>query len=960
MIGRTILHYTIHAELGAGAMGRVYLARDERTDRSVALKFIAPEAAAGAEARARLVREATAAARLSHPNIVSLHAAEEADGELFLVEEYVEGESLARRLERGPLGPQEVLGLARALASALAHAHQHGVLHRDLKPANVLIAADGTFKIADFGVARVEGAGTLTATGTVVGSLPYLAPERLRGAAGDARADLFALGAVLYEALTARRAFPGKTDAEVLHVLLNEEPRPPEVPTASLLPLATLVMKLLAKEPAERPPSAAALREALEMVRPTGPTVGRRRRAWLVPVAGAVVLVLALSAVWWARGRFGAPPRGEPSVAVLYFENVADPADAQRIGAITGNLLITSIAQDPGIQVVGTERILDALRGLGRSGIVDRGTAFLVARRVHAARIVTGRILQVQPSIVLTAEVSEVVTGRVLDAARIEGEPGQTVFQVVDALGAQLMSRMARPDETTRLAPVAQRTSADLEAQRLYAEGLEHLSGAHLSQAAASFRAALARDPEFAQASYQLAIVLWWWNDFEAAKSSLEHARARADRLSPMEREILAGLGALVDGRGQPALERFAQLSRQYPEEKIPAFGLIEATYHTDHYEEAVRAARRALVLDPSFTFAGVHLVDALRQLGRLDEADSTARILLARDPGNVLLWYSRQLVMLTRGDAQGALRLAEEAHAAGAMSPVLAKSTGLLLLNLTGRLDAARVASPEDTLPWQREERRLLVEGTLALRAGRFREAMGITRRAWVAVPRSTGLIPAASLDVIHAALGAGNARQALAWHDSLVGRLETAGPFYRVIGQVARLITLARLGRRAEAEALDRQLQAIQLAPGDLAAQVREYGHALLLQAQGRPREGLACLPQAWWGPAPLSWSGARLDRARMELDAGMYVAALGGLDTLLRTPLIQADDAVRLRLWRGQALEKLDRPAEAAASYRDFLRIWKDADPGVPEVAEAKMALARLEPASQTGATSKPRRP
>ena len=304
MIGRTVLHYSVTAELGAGAMGRVYLARDERTGRRVALKFLAPEAAGDDEARARLLREATAAARLSHPNVVTLLAAEETAGELFLVEEYVEGESLARRLERGPLGPVELPRLARALTGALAHAHAHGVLHRDLKPANVLVAGDGTYKIADFGIARVEGEGTLTATGDMVGTLAYLAPERVSGHRGDARADLFALGAVLYEAMTGRRAFAGGSEAEVLHAVLNEAPRPPEAATAALLPLAELTMRLLAKDPAQRPPSAEAVLEALATMRPDAPRVAERRRGWLAPaLAFLAVAVVVGAGAWLLRDR---------------------------------------------------------------------------------------------------------------------------------------------------------------------------------------------------------------------------------------------------------------------------------------------------------------------------------------------------------------------------------------------------------------------------------------------------------------------------------------------------------------------------------------------------------------------------------------------------------------------------------------------------------------------------------
>jgi serine/threonine-protein kinase len=193
MIGRILLHYEILAELGAGGMGQLYLAHDTHTGRRVALKMLGPQAS-DPDARERLRREARAAARLSHPAIVTLFALEEAGGEIFLVQELVEGDSLAHRLASGALGTTEALRLASELAAALAHAHRHGVLHRDLKPDNVLIAADTSFKICDFGIARLEGASTITGTDTVLGSVPYLAPERLRGQRGDARSDLYALG----------------------------------------------------------------------------------------------------------------------------------------------------------------------------------------------------------------------------------------------------------------------------------------------------------------------------------------------------------------------------------------------------------------------------------------------------------------------------------------------------------------------------------------------------------------------------------------------------------------------------------------------------------------------------------------------------------------------------------------------------------------------------------------------
>ena len=952
MIGRTILHYTITGELGAGAMGRVYLARDQRTDRKVALKFIAPEAAGDAAAVARLQREAGAAARLSHPNIVALHALEEAEGQAFLVEEYVEGETLARRLERGPLGPEETLRLAHALASALAHAHQHGVLHRDLKPANVLIAADGTFKVADFGIARLEGAPTLTTTGVLLGTLPYLAPERARGARGDARADLFALGAVLYEAMAGHRAFAGGSEAEVLYGLLNTEPRPPEVATASLLPLATLVMRLLAKEPADRPPSAEAVLEALEVMRPQAPAARvaaaePRPRAWLAPVLGALALVLALGAVWWARGRAPSPSSEGGAVAVLSFDNVADPGDSARIGSITGNLLITALAQTPRLNVLSTQRVLDAVRQVGGRGAAPgRATALLVARRARAERIVTGSVLQLAPAIVMTAEVSDVRSGRVLYAERIEGSPGENVFQVVDALGARLLGRMARPAEAARVEPVERRTSADLEAQRLYAEGMERLSAGDFRAAESLLAAAVARDGSFAQAWYQLAIVRWWWNEGPAAREDIRRAREHGDHLTPVERQVIEGFADLVEGRRTDARLRFERLASLHPDEKLALYGLEESRYHANDFEGTVAVARQALALDPAFTLVARHLVDALGALGRYDEAQRTGEDILRRDPRNQLLTEGLAILAGRRLDLEAVLRLRRVSEDAGLRPSSISLAVLAVARDSTAVVPALLLGA--DTRPVMREQARLGTDYLVALRQGRFRAGARLAARAW---RLSAGIdmhtpanIPWA--DGFFAAIHAGDSTSALAFADSLSRRVGVSGliiePVYRGLARGLAYLELGDLpAARLELRRAEGRAGRDAIAAGAVA-----LGRARLLEAEGRDAEALAQLRKAlWMGWFELEPSMLVLQRARILVKSRPDAATLAVLDSLVRCPLVMPDEAVRLRLWRAQVLERLDRRAEAIAECREFLRIWKDADPGTPEVAQARALLARL---------------
>src|SRR6185295_15601140 len=212
MEGRTISHYSILRKLGAGGMGEVYLAQDNTLSRKVAIKFISQYSVAGEQARKRLVREAKAAAALDHPHICAVYEVGEEAGYSFIVMQYVEGETLASRIERQPIELRETLDIAVQIADALADAHSHRIIHRDIKPQNVMLAASGQVKVLDFGLARVVREGPLidsaaeteSVPGLVIGTVPYMSPEQVRGEALDGRSDIFSFGTVLYEMLSGR------------------------------------------------------------------------------------------------------------------------------------------------------------------------------------------------------------------------------------------------------------------------------------------------------------------------------------------------------------------------------------------------------------------------------------------------------------------------------------------------------------------------------------------------------------------------------------------------------------------------------------------------------------------------------------------------------------------------------------------------------------------------------------
>jgi eukaryotic-like serine/threonine-protein kinase len=312
--------YEILAPIGAGGMGEVYKARDTRLDRTVAVKVLPSHVAASPDVRERFEREAKAVSSLNHPNICTLHDIGEQDGVDYLVMEYLEGETLARKIEKGPIPTDDLLRYAIDVADALDRAHRGGLIHRDLKPGNIMISKSGT-KLLDFGLAKSIGSAAapsnltasptmtspLTAAGTLVGTFRYMAPEQLEGSEADPRSDIFAFGAVLYEMATGQPAFEGKTQASLIAAILKEQPRPiPEIRPMSPAALDRIVRQCLAKDPDERWQGAGDLKRALKWIAESGSQASaqsvplpaapiRRGRAWL-PWTAALVLAAGAAA----------------------------------------------------------------------------------------------------------------------------------------------------------------------------------------------------------------------------------------------------------------------------------------------------------------------------------------------------------------------------------------------------------------------------------------------------------------------------------------------------------------------------------------------------------------------------------------------------------------------------------------------------------------------------------------
>jgi eukaryotic-like serine/threonine-protein kinase len=466
LIGQSLSHYRIESKLGEGGMGEVYLARDERLDREVALKVLLRGTLADEAARRRLRREALALSKLNHPNIATVFDFDSHEDVDFLVMEYVAGQGLEEKLSAGPLPEREVLRLGQQLAEGLSAAHGQGVIHRDLKPGNVRLTVDGRLKILDFGLAKQVARGSETATtesiaqaGSLVGTLPYMAPEQVRGEVVDERTDIWAAGLVLYELATGRRAFGQGHQASVIAAIVSQAPVAPSRVNARISAgLEGIIAKCLEKDPENRYQSAKELvvdlrrlaapssAAGLEAARP-----GRRGRRVVLAAAAAVAVVAAAAALialdaGGVRGRlFNATPRIQ-SLAVLPLQDLsAEPQPEYFVAGMTEGL-INELGKVAALHILPSSAVVQ-YKGVPR----PPGE---IAGELGVDAVVTGSVTRSGDRVRISAEMIQAGDGRQLwsgsyerdlrDVQFLQGGMAQTIANVVRArMTTQEQSRLA-------------------------------------------------------------------------------------------------------------------------------------------------------------------------------------------------------------------------------------------------------------------------------------------------------------------------------------------------------------------------------------------------------------------------------------------------------------------------------------------------------------------------------------
>jgi tetratricopeptide (TPR) repeat protein len=406
LTGRTVAHFRVLEPLATGGMGMVYLAEDTRLGRTIALKFPLPERSLDARARERFLREGRAAGALDHPNVCAVHeVGESEDGQLYLAMAFCPGETLKARLARdGPLSVAEALSIAQAIARGLGAAHAAGIVHRDVKPANIMLLPDGGVKVLDFGLAKAQDV-TLTASRVMMGTVSYMAPEQIRGTSVDARADVWALGVVLFEMLTGQRPFEGERDISIAHAIVHDEPTRPRVLRADIPSAVDAVVRsLLRKQREQRPPTAAAAETDLAAAASgRAPRASNRR----ILTFATAVLVVAASAGMAVRamGRSGPRPAMVEQSADLPPTTNAEAYDYYRRGR-EYELRATSEENIRSAQTLyGRALALDSLFALARARLsITHSLLFSLAydpspARREKAAVEAETALRLQPSL---------------------------------------------------------------------------------------------------------------------------------------------------------------------------------------------------------------------------------------------------------------------------------------------------------------------------------------------------------------------------------------------------------------------------------------------------------------------------------------------------------------------------------------------------------------------------------
>jgi serine/threonine protein kinase/Tfp pilus assembly protein PilF len=930
LIGRSISHYRIIEKIGAGGMGVVYKAEDERLHRVVAVKFLSDESARAPDALTRFRREARTASALNHPNICTIHDIGEQDGRAFIVMEYLEGASLKDRLaDHGGLPLDTVLTLGIEIADALDAAHHAGIVHRDIKPANIFISSRGHAKILDFGLAKMHGprvhdsdastlTGTVTQGGLILGTAAYMAPEQARGEAIDHRADIWAFGLVLYEMAKGLRP--------VASVRLHLDASPA---------LEPIVSKCLEADRDARYQHAAAIRDDLQRVkrdRDAAQGIGTpnpaavARRSSLIAAAAVMTIVVAVSAYLYSS--YSRTPRltDTDTIVLADFDNkTGDPVfdDTLRQG------LSVELQQSPFLSLISDRQVQQqlALMEQPQGARLTFDVAQQICERTASAVVIEGSIASLGSQYVLGLRARNCRSGALLDEEQIQAARREEVLNSLSEAARKLRTRLGESQATIEKhsTPLAEATTSSLEALKAYSTGTRLVnSSANFPDAVPFMQRAVEIDPRFAMAHASLGIVSSTLGETVLAARSATRAWQLRDRVSDRERFFIDFIyERQVTGNLEAAYQTLESWLRTYPRGETPANALSLlgglSTHGTGRFERAIETSLKQIAIDPGFGLSYENLAQSYFLLNRFDEAEPVLQRAADRKLENPILFMIRyNIAVLTRDQGQ-VDRTATLAKGKPTVGHTVAYAEALALAR-SGRLQLASQSSTR-AIDLARQERQ-------SETAASYQAA----RAVWEAV---CGNSAKAKSDAI-AALALSNGRDveytsglalALSGDSSqskmLADDLDTRFPedTFAKFTYVPVLRALTALADGKPADSVERLQVSL---PYELAVTGLNFNHFYLGGLHSAYVRGEAFAAERQYPEAAAEFQKLLDHRGIVGTDP---IGALAHLQ-LGRTFLLSGDKI------------------HAKAAYQDFFILWKDADGDTPILLQAKTEYAQLQ--------------
>ncbi len=979
--------YQIIEELGHGGMGRVYKVFDTDIKEKIALKLLRPEIALDTESIERFSNELKLARKISHRNVCRMFDLGKAEGTTFITMEFVAGEDLKKLIRKtGQLGAGRAVSIAKQVCEGLAEAHHLGVIHRDLKPQNIMVDEDGNARIMDFGIARSLRGKGITGAGVMIGTPEYMSPEQVEGKEVDQRSDIYSLGIILYEMVTGHVPFEGDTPFTIGVKHKSERPRNPrELNTQLPEDLSRLILKCLEKDKGKRYQTAEELRAELEKVEQGLPTTERlapKRKSitskeitvtfsakkLVIPTIAFLALIAAGIILWRVlpskKPALSPSASGQPTIAVLYFENKSGDTKLDNWRDALAELLIADLSQSKYVRVISGDEMYTILKRLGLAEAQKYSSEDIekIAVQTRATHVLRGNFIKAGESFIITASLQKPGTGQSSTPLRLEARGENDIIPKVDELtrqvkeGLNLTAAQIAGDIEKEAGKI---TTSSPEALKYYIEGRRHQLKMEYEQALANLEKAVEIDPEFAMAYRAMAAAYSnLGNRAEEVRKNYKKAYELRNRLSENERLLIESIWFSMESNRARAIEVLERLVKLYPGHALGTFWLAYEYRAVGNLDRAIEI-QESLVQEQKTAINVFSLANLYVSKGLYQKAEDVCRSFLQDIEDNPGIRDMVSLSYLCRKQYDLALAEAEKSFL---HKPSSKENIGNILL-LKGD-----IAGAEKTYQQVLEKERVSGRNCLwrlALIRGKYREAVS---QMQLNLDEARGGNKAATTFLAFLRLAntldkAGRHEEALrAVGQAQKLKTEAAsvlGPWTRqeaffLMGRIQVKIQVGmnffdeakkninELMTFAEKVPTRTQQQQNEYLLGLIELGKKNYHQAadFLARAAGRLySEGgddsdhglyLDTLARAFY-------ESGDMDKARQEYDK-ITLLTLGRLD--------HGDIYAKAYYMLGKIAQQQGDKARARENYRKFLDLWKDADPGLPEVADAKAHLDKLE--------------